>query len=226
MNAKNSIAHYTIVESYTASRSKRILDLIVSGLGLTLVSPLLLLIALRIKLDSAGPVLYRGKRLGQNGKIFYILKFRTMRAEVSGQGAGITIRNDPRITRVGKFLRRYKLDELPQLWNVLRGEMSLVGPRPEDPRYLMYYTAAQRMLLALRPGITGAAALKFRDEQELLAGTEWEQFYVQALLPEKLNLELEYMQRANFWSDLELIAQTVIAVGSKGTQGYGTRPHH
>lgn len=192
--------------------SKRCLDILAALLGLLISSPLFLVTAILIKYDSRGPVFFRGARVGRDGILFFILKFRTMTADAAQQGAGITTRNDPRITRVGRALRKSKLDELPQLWNVLRGEMSLVGPRPEDPRYVEYYTPAQRKVLTVPPGITGVASLAFRNEQEMLEGAAWQEKYIREILPAKLELELAYLERRTFWSDLEILARTVLAL--------------
>lgn len=187
-------------------------DLLAALLGLILSSPIFLAIAILIKCESRGPVFFHGARVGKDGILFFILKFRTMRADAAQRGARITTRNDARITRAGRFLRRSKLDELPQLWNVLRGEMSLVGPRPEDPRYVKYYTPAQRAVLQVRPGITGAASIAFRHEEEILEGAAWEQQYLEKVMPAKLALELAYLQRRTFWSDLEILARTGLAL--------------
>jgi len=200
----------------------RVVDVASAGFGLVVLSPLWVIVGILIKLDSPGPVLHRSVRIGKYGKPFRIYKFRTMVADAAQRGAGITSRDDPRITRVGKVLRRTKVDELPQLINVLRGEMSLVGPRPEDPRYLQYYTPAQRAVLDVRPGITSAASLAFRHEEQLLSGTDWEQIYIHSVLPQKLDIELAYLQRRTFWSDLGIVAQTALAVVSGGTRSDAT----
>lgn len=192
--------------------SKRLFDWMAAAFGLVLLAPVWLVIAIAIKFDSPGPIFFRGARIGQNGQEFFIFKFRTMRADAAARGAAITTRDDPRITRVGKFLRRTKLDELPQLLNVLRGEMSLVGPRPEDPRYVKFYTPQQRLVLSVPPGITSIASLTFRNEQELLQGANWEQLYIETIMRDKLNLELAYLQRRTFWRDLEILWQTLFAV--------------
>lgn len=190
--------------------SKRVFDVCAAGVGLVALAPLGVVIGVCIWLDSRGPILYRGTRMGRGGKLFGIFKFRTMVEDAAARGAGITTRGDPRVTRVGRFLRRTKLDELPQLWNVLRGEMSIVGPRPEDPRYFKYYSAAQRAVLEVAPGITSVASLAFRDEEERLAGADWEATYVADVLPRKLNLELAYLKRRTFWSDLGVVVRTVL----------------
>src|SRR5574342_237591 len=144
------------------SRMKRLFDIVVSFIGLVIFSPLFLIVAIAVKLDSRGPVLYRGERLGKDAVPFRIFKFRSMVADASERGGGLTHRDDPRVTRVGRFLRRTKLDELPQLIDVLRGTMSMVGPRPEDRRYLSHYTARQRKVLSVRPGITSIASIRYR----------------------------------------------------------------
>jgi lipopolysaccharide/colanic/teichoic acid biosynthesis glycosyltransferase len=190
----------------------RLLDLFASVTGLALLSPLLVLIAIAIKLDSPGSVFFRGQRVGRGGRLFKIYKFRSMVADAAQKGPGITTAGDPRITRVGEVLRRTKLDELPQLINVVRGEMSLVGPRPEDPRYVPLYTPEQRRVLSVRPGMTSPASLRFRHEEELLQGGDWERVYLSEVLPAKLQIELEYLERRSVWTDLRVIVQTVLAL--------------
>jgi FlaA1/EpsC-like NDP-sugar epimerase/lipopolysaccharide/colanic/teichoic acid biosynthesis glycosyltransferase len=185
------------------------LDLIASGLGLLLLSPVFLIIGVVIKSTSAGPVFYKGERVGQGGRLFKLYKFRTMYLNADRNGPGITIKDDPRITPAGRFLRRTKLDELPQLINVFRGEMSLVGPRPEDPRYVTLYTPRQRQVLAVRPGITSLASLHYREEETLLSGDNWESVYREQVLPSKLALDLAYLQQRTLWTDLALILQTI-----------------
>lgn len=190
----------------------RLLDLFASVTGLALLSPLLVLIAIAIKLDSPGSVFFRGQRVGRGGRLFKIYKFRSMMADAAQKGPGITTAGDPRITRVGEVLRRTKLDELPQLINVVRGEMSLVGPRPEDLRYVPLYTPEQRRVLSVRPGMTSPASLRFRHEEELLQGEDWERAYLSEVLPAKLQIELEYLERRSVWTDLRVIVQTVLAL--------------
>jgi lipopolysaccharide/colanic/teichoic acid biosynthesis glycosyltransferase len=187
-------------------------DLTLALVALVLLSPLLGLIALLVRLDSPGPLLHRALRAGRGGRPFTLYKFRSMVADAAAFGPGITAGGDPRVTRVGTWLRRYKLDELPQLLNVLRGEMSLVGPRPEDPCYVALYTPQQRHVLAVRPGITSPASLRFRSEEQLLAGADWESAYVNTIMPAKLALELDYLSRRTFWSDLVLLCRTALAV--------------
>ncbi len=200
--------------------TQRAFDLVGSLTGLILLSPFLLGLAVWIRLDSRGPIFFRGVRVGKSGTLFRILKFRTMIQDAAQRGAGITTRDDPRITRSGKFLRHYKLDELPQLWNVLRGEMSLVGPRPEDPRYVALYTPAQRAVLDVPPGITSAASISFRNEEALLHGADWEQTYTESVLPKKLDIELCYLQRRTLWSDLAVIGKTFQSVLQKESDSY------
>ncbi|WP_457427092.1 sugar transferase [Roseateles sp. P5_E7] len=191
--------------------SKRIFDVTCSALGLLLLSPLLLLIAIWIKLDSPGPALFRQTRIGRFGVPFTIHKFRTMLVQ---KGAEITVGADPRITRAGHVLRATKLDEFPQLWDVLRGAMSLVGPRPEVPHYVaMYPPALREIVLSVRPGITDPASLKFRDESELLAkAADPEREYVNIVMPIKLQLAADYVRHASFAGDLRLILATLRAM--------------
>jgi len=151
----------------------------------------------------------RGWRVGRDGQIFRIFKFRSMVVRAERSGRAITTAGDQRVTRVGRLLRRTKLDELPQLLNVLRGEMSLVGPRPEHPNYVRLYTPEQRHVLCVRPGITGAASVRFRNEEELLRGDDPEALYRDVVMPEKLRMELEYLEHRSFWTDLRLILETV-----------------
>ena len=190
---------------------KRLFDVICSALGLLVLVPLLVLAAVWIKLDSPGPVLFRQTRVGRFGRPFTIHKFRTMRVE---PGAAITVGADPRITRSGHFLRQAKLDELPQLWDVLRGAMSLVGPRPELPRYVELYPAELReRVLAVRPGITDPASLAFSREAELLAAAlDPEREYREVIMPAKLKLSADYAMRASLATDLRLILTTLVRV--------------
>lgn len=189
--------------------AKRLFDIVLSAAGLVVLSPLLLAVALWIKLDSPGPVFFRQERIGRHGVPFRIHKFRTMAH--GGQGALITVGADRRITRAGAFLRRAKLDELPQLIDVLRGDMSLVGPRPEVPRYVAMYPAVLRdKVLSVRPGITDVASLEYRDESERLArAADPEQEYVNVVMPAKLQLAAQYVDRASLAFDLQLILRTM-----------------
>ncbi len=194
--------------------AKRLFDLLLSTLGLLLLAPLLLLIAALIKLDSPGPVMFRQERVGRFGRPFRIHKFRTMRHEPTGQGLQITVGADRRITRVGGFLRASKLDELPQLLDVWLGDMSLVGPRPEVPRYVAHYPAELRdKVLSVRPGITDIASIEYRDESAVLArAANPEHAYVHEVLPHKLALAARYVERSSLWLDVWLIWRTVVAI--------------
>lgn len=192
---------------------KRLFDLTCATIGLLVCAPVFALIALAIKLDSTGPVFFRQVRVGRNGRPFRIHKFRSMHIAVKGQRE-ITVNNDPRVTRSGKLLRKWKLDELPQLIDVLRGAMSLVGPRPEVPRYVELYPSDMRsLILSVRPGITDLASIQFRDENTLLdqAGDP-EAVYIHQILPEKLRLQAEYVRERSFFYDLRILWQTVIKV--------------
>lgn len=190
----------------------RLFEVILAFWGLIFFSPLLLIVAIWIKLDTPGPIFYRPQRVGQGGQFFRLVKFRTMLAGADRRGPGITTAGDRRITAAGRFLRKTKIDELPQLVNVLKGDMGLVGPRPEDPHYVALYTAAQRQVLAARPGITSPASLRYRNEEQLLAGTDWERIYLQKIMPDKLQIELEYLARRTIWTDLLLVFHTFYAL--------------
>jgi lipopolysaccharide/colanic/teichoic acid biosynthesis glycosyltransferase len=191
--------------------AKRVFDLVLSAVGLVVLSPFLLAIAAWIKLDSPGPVFFRQERVGRLGHGFLIHKFRTMRHAPHEHGSQITVGADARITRVGRVLRRHKLDELPQLIDVLAGTMSLVGPRPEVPRYVALYPAALReKVLSVRPGITDPASIEFRDESDLLArAADPERTYIEQVMPAKLRSAAEYVDRMSVRTDLQLIARTV-----------------
>ncbi len=191
---------------------RRVLDIVASLVGLIMLSPLFICLAALIKLDSPGPVFYRALRVGKDGKLFYLYKFRSMVVDAERSGPKITTRGDARVTRVGRFLRRSKLDELPQLINVLKGDMSLVGPRPEDPRYVALYTTEQLRVLTVRPGITSAASLAYRDEEQLLTGENWETVYREEVLPHKLAIDLAYLEQRTLLSDLKLILKTIAAM--------------
>jgi len=194
--------------------AKRVLDLLVAALALVLTAPFFVLIALCVRLDSPGPVLFRQVRIARGGVPFEILKFRTMRVEPAGVGPLITAAGDRRITRFGALLRKTKLDELPQLVNVLKGDMSLVGPRPEVPKYVALYPAEVRdVVLSVRPGITDEASIEFRDESALLAGAEdVEATYVRDILPRKLQVYVRYAREHTLMGDLRILAHTVRAL--------------
>ncbi len=201
------------LSGWNFSLGKRAFDVVAAMGALTLTLPLMAIVAAAIKGSTRGPVLFRQQRVGRNGTLFEILKFRTMYDRKQNPGLGITRGGDSRITPLGRFLRKSKLDELPQLFNVLRGEMSLVGPRPDLPEYCSTLSAEQRLIFKLQPGVTGWATLRFRDEEELLASVPEEQlasYYVDTVFPEKVRLALEYAKRATFWSDLGIVLRTSI----------------
>ncbi len=192
---------------------KRGFDVVFSIIGLLFLSPLLILIAILIKLDSRGPVLFIQGRVGRNNIDFNIFKFRTMRTQSQSKGLLTLGNNDNRITKIGYFLRRYKIDEFPQLINILNGDMSFVGPRPELRHYVNFYTQDDMAIFAVRPGITGLASLKYRNEVELLkAAKDPENFFIHTIIPDKLKFNKEYISRRNFFFDLKLIGLTVIKV--------------
>lgn len=192
---------------------KRLLDYTVAGVGLVLLAPLLLVLALVIRLGSPGPVFYRGERVGLGGITFRILKFRTMVVEAEKSGGSSTPEDDPRITRVGHMLRRWKLDEAPQLINVVRGEMSLVGPRPQVRWAVDLYTPEERRLLSVRPGITDWASVRFRNEAEILRGSDDpDRLYLEKIAPEKIRLGLWYVDNQTFLEDLRIIFATLRCV--------------
>jgi len=190
---------------------KRGFDIVVSLTALLLLAPLLLAIALVVRLDTPGPVFFRQERVGRHGVPFRIHKFRTMVVDAPARGLPLTVGADPRITRSGAWLRRTRLDELPQLFDVVRGCMSLVGPRPEVPRYVQHYPAEYRdSVLAVRPGITDPSSLEFLDEQELLAGADDpEREYIERILPVKMRAAAEYAHKATLWTDLVVILRTL-----------------
>lgn len=191
-------------------KGKRLFDLLGSVLGLALVWPLLVLIAVVIKAEDGGPVFFRQTRVGYHGRLFRIWKFRTMTPDADASNRALTVGDDPRVTRVGAWFRRFKLDELPQLFNVVRGEMSLVGPRPELSVYVAMYTEAQRQVLELPPGITSVASLRYRRESEMLGRAhDPERTYVDTIMPDKIRLALAYAARSTVWTDLGIVAKTV-----------------
>ena len=195
---------------------KRLFDIFASGLGLLFLSPLFLVLAIWIKLDSSGPVFYRQVRVGRHNKDFRIYKFRSMKVGADKQGLITVGGHDPRITRSGYFIRKYKLDEFPQLINVFVGDMSLVGPRPEVRKYVDMYTPEQMHVLDVRPGVTSLASIRYRNENELLDKAENpDQFYIDVVMQDKLAIDLEYVKNASFWYDIKLIFQTFWEIVSK-----------
>lgn len=193
---------------------KRGFDFIASTIGFILISPALLIISILIKLTSEGPVLFKQKRVGRYGKKFNILKFRTMVVNAEKLGKQITVGNDSRITKIGAFLRKYKLDELPQLINVIKGDMSLIGPRPEVPKYVALYNENQRKVLDVRPGITDYASIEYRDENSILAKVNNpEEYYINVIMPHKIDLNMKYIEKNNVLIDIGIIFKTIFNIG-------------
>lgn len=194
--------------------AKRLFDLVASGLGLLVLAPFLLLVALAVKLDSPGSVFFRQERVGRHGKKFRIHKFRTMVTDAERRGLQITVGADARVTRAGEILRKYKLDELAQLIDVFLGDMSLVGPRPEVPRYVACYPEQDRqMVLSVRPGITDWASIEYKDENEILANSaDPHQAYVNEVLPVKIRYYTDYVRNRSFWGDIRIIFATLGAL--------------
>lgn len=197
-----------------SSPARRALDLLIVIPAMLLLLPVFAMIAIWIKFDSRGPVFFLQERIGRGGHPFQIFKFRTMVVDAEQRGTQITIGRDPRITPSGHFLRKYRFDELPQLFNVLKGEMSVVGPRPEVPRYVALYDDQQRQILAFRPGITSPASIAFSNESEILAQhadpADPESYYRAELMPAKIAVDLLYSNQATVWSDCEVIARTAV----------------
>jgi lipopolysaccharide/colanic/teichoic acid biosynthesis glycosyltransferase len=199
---------------------KRLFDVLSSAMGLVVLAPVLAAVALAIKMESRGPVFYRGVRAGRHGKPFRIFKFRTMVVNAEALGSASTAEDDRRITRVGRILRKMKLDELPQLLNVLRGEMSLVGPRPQVTWAVEQYTAEERTILKVRPGITDPASVRFRNESEILRGSaDPDKDYFEKIHPEKMRLSIEYVRKQSFLLDCKILLQTMMVVV---VPGHGT----
>ena len=192
------------------TRAKRAFDLVGAGLGVVLLAPLLALLGLLVKAEDGGPVLFRQERVGYRGRRFRIWKFRTMVPDAEKRGLPLTVGSDPRVTRIGAWMRRLKLDELPQLFNVLLGDMSLVGPRPDVPRYVALYRAPERRVLELVPGMTDEASIRYLGESTLLAASpDPEPHYLEVIAPDKIRLSLAYAARATVWSDLRAILKTL-----------------
>ena len=193
---------------------KRFFDILVSLIGIIILGIFLIIISIIIKCTSEGPVFFKQIRVGQSGKEFKIFKFRTMVVNAESLGTQITIGKDKRITKIGHFLRKYKIDELPQLFNVFIGEMSFVGPRPEVPKYVAMYNETQRKVLSVRPGITDLASIRYRNENEILGRAkntdEAEDMYINEIMPDKLKLNLEYIEKSNVFYDIYIIFKTII----------------
>ena len=188
---------------------KRLFDIFASGLGLIVLSPLFAVLAVWIKADSRGPVFYRQTRVGRNNRDFRLYKFRSMRVGSDKKGLITVGGHDPRVTRSGYYIRKYKLDEFPQLINVFTGDMSLVGPRPEVRKYVDMYTPEQMRVLTVRPGITSLASIRYRNENDILAAAEDpDRCYIEQVMPDNLAIDLEYVDRASLWNDILLIFST------------------
>jgi len=194
--------------------ARRLLDVAVSSVVVVLMLPLWLVASVMIKVDTKGPVLYRSPRVGKDGRPFTILKFRSMVARADAEGPRVTTEGDPRITRVGRVLRDLKIDEIPQFLNVLKGDMSLVGPRPEDPRYVAHYTVEQRRVLSVRPGIVSPAAIAYRHEEAILArlGGGPEDAYLETVLPHKLSMDLAYIDQRSLGLDLTILTRALLSI--------------
>jgi len=205
-----------MLNNFYTKYGKRIFDVTASIIGLIVLLPLFIIIAILIKLNDKGPIFYKQKRIGQNFKPFELLKFRTMVVNADKIGPAVTKDGDPRITKIGKFLRKTKLDELPQLWNVIRGDMSIVGPRPEVEKYIQYYKDDYKEILKVRPGITDYATIKFRNEEEILSKyDDTESAYIKYVLPEKIKLYKTYIKEISFFTDLKIIFWTLWRIVSK-----------
>lgn len=191
---------------------KRLLDIVVSFIGLWLLALITPFVALAITLDSKGPIFYRGVRVGRNGKLFKIFKFRTMIDGADRCGPKLTYRNDPRITGIGAILRRLKIDELPQLINVFLGQMSTVGPRPEDPQYVSHYTKGQRAILSVKPGITGPAQIHYVDIESHMDPSKFNEQYIDEIIPEKFRLNMLYIQNRSLTLDLKILWSTFLSL--------------
>lgn len=192
---------------------KRIFDVILSTLGIVMLSPFYMIVSLLILIDSKGGVLYKQERVGINGSIFEVFKFRTMKPDSFSKGALTVGSRDPRITNIGYYLRKYKLDELPQLFNVLFGDMSFVGPRPEVKKYTDLYNIEQKQVLGVRPGITDYASIKFRNENDLLSESDDpEKLYIEQIMPEKLVLNMKYINDSNIFKDIKIIFNTFYTI--------------
>jgi lipopolysaccharide/colanic/teichoic acid biosynthesis glycosyltransferase len=197
-------------------RGKRVLDVAVASAALVVAAPVIAALAIAIRLGSPGPALHRAVRVGRHGAPFTLYKLRSMRVGAAGSGPGVTAGGDQRVTGVGRFVRATKLDELPQLVNVLRGEMSLVGPRPEDPRYVEWYDAEQRRILDVRPGITSPASVTYRDEEAVLAAADDVEAAYRHVMAEKIAIDLDYFPHASLGGDLRWLWRTLTAVAGRG----------
>jgi len=192
---------------------KRFIDITISLLALILLAPVFLILAVLIKSTSRGPVFYKGRRVGRGGEIFLMRKFRSMVVNADQIGTDLTPHGDPRVTKVGRFLRRTKVDEIPQIIDILRGKMSLVGPRPESPLYARYYDERQKHVLSVRPGMVGPAQIKYRHEELMLKDREDpDAYYIRELMPRKLEIDLDYVENMSFLLDVGILFKSLLAV--------------
>jgi len=199
---------------------KFVFDIIFAGISVIAFSPLLILIAVAIKVDSDGPVIYAGERIGKNGKKFKIFKFRTMQPDAERYGT-TTAKDDPRITRIGLFLRKTKLDELPQIFNILKGEMSFVGPRPEVEEHTREYSEEEKLILTVRPGLTDYSSIRFISLDEVLGSEDPHQVYLSGVRAEKNRLRLKYVRERSFSTDLKIIGLTFVTLVQKAKEFHG-----
>ncbi len=192
---------------------KRLFDILASLILLIILSPLFIIFSIMIKLDSKGPIMFKQNRVTENGRIFKIFKFRTMVENADKNGSQVTVENDDRVTKIGKFLRKFRLDEIPQLINILIGDMSFVGTRPEVPKYVELYTDEMKATLLMKAGVTSLASIKFKDEEKLLQmDGNIDKIYIEDILPQKMQYNLEYLKRFNFFYDIKLMFMTLFAV--------------
>lgn len=216
---KRYLSNSSLKSVRSARMLRRVLDFIGSSVLLLLLTPVGVVVAVAVKVDSSGPILYRAQRVGRDGRLFTMYKFRTMATDSTHDGLRLTKSQDERVTRVGRHLRRLRIDEIPQLWNIVRGDMSFVGPRPEDPRYVAYFAAEFDDLLRARPGLTSPASVVFADESErLAAASDPEQTYIRDILPQKLEIEMEYARTRSIWTDILVCAETLKRVLRSGTK--------
>lgn len=206
--------YYDIIKGKKGSLIlKRLFDILASLILLIILSPLFIIFSIMIKLDSKGPIMFKQNRVTENGRIFKIFKFRTMVENADKNGSQVTVKNDNRVTKIGKFLRKFRLDEIPQLINILIGDMSFVGTRPEVPKYVELYTDEMKATLLMKAGVTSLASIKFKDEEKLLQmDGNIDKIYIEDILPQKMQYNLEYLKRFNFFYDIKLMFMTLFAV--------------
>ena len=206
--------YYDIIKGKKGSLIlKRLFDILASLILLIILSPLFIIFSIMIKLDSKGPIMFKQNHVTENGRIFKIFKFRTMVENADKNGSQVTVENDSRVTKIGKFLRKFRLDEIPQLINILIGDMSFVGTRPEVPKYVELYTDEMKATLLMKAGVTSLASIKFKDEEKLLQmDGNIDKIYIENILPQKMQYNLEYLKRFNFFYDIKLMFMTLFAV--------------